>query len=497
MIRFLSKNDLRKIKLVEELSKSNITSLKDLSEKTNISKRILLSLVDSINNDYQGSVHINIEGSVGRISFKKDYCSKRFIKSIFSNYSIFKIIELTFFNNKLTINDISNMVFISTSSIYLLINEFNKYIKDYYDLKLSTNPIQLKGDEVEIRKFYFRIFSELYESGDFARKHLNNDQEEILEEVVEYIIRFLNIETDFYWFNKVKKTSLVSFIRYMTGHKIQDENIINKVRYLMTYYKDKNYDFSFFEEKTGVSLNEEILADIFYPYLLDGFFFRQTDDLSRVLSKNDKTSLSAESAMNLASIVSSLSSKYHLPVKNMFSIILDVHNNSFMEKYGFGSKPLLFDENSKALGNLYKLNPKFFDDLKEKITSYYKNIGEPKDYIVSRLCLALFSDWDGLYDLLVEKKGRLKGVIISDLSKNHAKLIKDQIENLVGRVIELSLYDDFYFTNKKLQNLDCDMIITNFYIPPIEGKIIYQIETSISANNMLDIWNLTLTNQSE
>lgn len=80
----------------------------------------------------------------------------------FKHSTHFSILEFIFFNEGCQAESICKEFYISSSSLYRIISQINKVIKRQFQFEISLTPVQIIGNERDIRYFFAQYFSEKY-----------------------------------------------------------------------------------------------------------------------------------------------------------------------------------------------------------------------------------------------------------------------------------------------------------------------------------------------
>ena len=75
---------------------------------------------------------------------------------------ICSLLEKVFFHPKMDVNAMANDLYVSNSTIYRWVEQFNAAVADSFSVHLDTHPLVLGGDEAEVRSFYTSFFKERY-----------------------------------------------------------------------------------------------------------------------------------------------------------------------------------------------------------------------------------------------------------------------------------------------------------------------------------------------
>ncbi|TKH18978.1 HTH domain-containing protein [Bacillus wiedmannii] len=129
---------------------------------------------------------------------------------------VFQILDQIFHQSVSTIKDLTNNLFIPSSSLYKYLEEVQNYLS-YFDLKLDKNPLRIQGTESHIIFMFTELYLKTYPSRIWP--FLNFSQEEILNYIKEIEnelqITFYPIDT-----RKISYFLVVLLYRKQQGHQI-------------------------------------------------------------------------------------------------------------------------------------------------------------------------------------------------------------------------------------------------------------------------------------
>ncbi|MDA9470585.1 helix-turn-helix domain-containing protein [Enterococcus sp. 5H] len=214
---------------------------------------------------------------------------KENIKKLLNDQPLPIIIESIFNGSLETITHYCEKLYISVSSIRQLLTLLKKVLKEF-DLTISTNPINIIGNEISIRYFYFQYFR-------YTQENLSIFSNSSHLDFIYHIIREISIDygsvlsTDYY---RLSHWLLIVETRINQGHTVSISSDT------FNFYKDKD---SFIRFKKAVNryffpskLREKITpSEILFAYLirLDSLTYEDpkyyfTDDYYIELKKFEK-----------------------------------------------------------------------------------------------------------------------------------------------------------------------------------------------------------------
>ena len=159
-LRPLLKRDLyRKLLLIETLyyGKKAMTS-EELTKLLKCTPPVLLNDIRLIN-EQEKYYQINRRNGLYSLVVADNAGLDMLVASSIDNSISFKILELLFFEECYTLNDLAKHLYCSLSTVQVHLKELSKLLKTW-KLKVERKPFRLLGNEVAIRHLYFLLFSE-------------------------------------------------------------------------------------------------------------------------------------------------------------------------------------------------------------------------------------------------------------------------------------------------------------------------------------------------
>src|SRR5699024_1759169 len=120
------------------------------------------------------------------------------------------LLENIFLKENITITDLAKILYVSSSTIYRLIDQINEATKEKH-FRIETNPCRIIGSEEEIRYFFYNYFHEKYSTLDWPYEYINENG---LDMLLQFFIEFTQMEADFAYYNIFKTVSVINLIRY-------------------------------------------------------------------------------------------------------------------------------------------------------------------------------------------------------------------------------------------------------------------------------------------
>lgn len=156
----------RKAQIFSILATSPIPlDVKFLIHQTNFSKRTISDYITEFNKERPYNMELS-QNSKNEFTLKtKDPSSiSLYLNAITENNPLFSIIERIYDNTFDTIESLSDHLYLSDSSVKRYLAHLKKELNQY-DLNLTLTPhINIVGDEITIRYFFFRYFRYVFDN---------------------------------------------------------------------------------------------------------------------------------------------------------------------------------------------------------------------------------------------------------------------------------------------------------------------------------------------
>lgn len=481
MKHILSKQSQRFLTTLEHLYYNNYSSYENLAHLSQVSIKTIQDDINKIN-DFIEPLEIQ-EYSQYEVHLKKqDNISCDYIYScILSNSLEFSTLELIFFEQEDRLEDYADALFISLSTLKRIISKINARIKKN-GIQISTNPIQLIGNESVICLTMANFFKEKYLTENYP---FSKVQYKVFDQLVHYALsnykEFLNYPD----MNKLKLYSFISIIRLQNGHYFNTENYHRAL--------EKEFDFPFlnnylfkqtFKSVFHIELSKENIIDFAYPFLNDNFAFNYQEIL-RIANKNQQKK---EEFDNLVILIDDISNSLDLPIETTKKekLLLDLYNVRLMM---IGKTYLLYNSKRNFLINLASDYPIIYQFVDEKIikNKRFKNYSESEK---EEIIYILLTHWSELFFAIQDKQPLYKAGLCMTSDIEHTKLIADMLNRKFYRRFDFQpiAFTSFKEAYKQFDNYD--VIITNVSNLKEKKKPVVSIDLYPSFNDYAKIYTL-------
>ncbi|MNO52727.1 Capsule synthesis positive regulator AcpB [compost metagenome] len=140
-------------------------TLAEVEKSLGISDKTIRKMVEEISKQLPSTVTIEVSRGKG-IVLRRDGRStiSEVISSMFRQTIFYRLMDLLFTNmGRLSVEELSEAMFMSTSSLKKLIVELNNNDLKAYKLRISYSTPMIKGNEMNIRYFYWNLYCDAYE----------------------------------------------------------------------------------------------------------------------------------------------------------------------------------------------------------------------------------------------------------------------------------------------------------------------------------------------
>ncbi|OMD70019.1 helix-turn-helix domain-containing protein [Paenibacillus sp. FSL P2-0121] len=140
-------------------------TLAEIEKSLGISDKTIRKMVEEISKQLPSTVTIEVSRGKG-IVLQRDGRStiSEVISSMFRQTIFYRLMDFLFTNvGRLSVEELSEAMFMSTSSLKKLIVQLNNDDLKAYKLRISFSTPMIKGNEMNIRYFYWKLYCDAYE----------------------------------------------------------------------------------------------------------------------------------------------------------------------------------------------------------------------------------------------------------------------------------------------------------------------------------------------
>ncbi len=480
MINLLTNSEKRRLQFVEILSKrENWMTLSNLGNELNCSDRVLKDDMTYFRKNFSD---FEIESSYRgvRLIFKQDKGLQFLYRKILSESTVYHLLEIIFLHENKSITELADMLFVSPSTIYRMIDQMNDGVLKF-GFKIETSPCRVVGQEENIRYFYYQYFFEKYSHLHWPFETIN---EEAVDQLLNFFIDFTQIPADFAFYHVLKTVTMVNLIRYKNGHEVNIEDLAINFDKISSHLESYAENFKHFEEALQLNVDSDLIQQLFTPYVQEGFSL----NVERMFGKAETNQKLANEITLLEDILTKVATASEIPLANKDFLMLALINSAHLEYREPQSGYILYNRNKYFAEAIQAEFPKFYQLLYEGMKNYRQFLRKPMtEDGINFFIYTLFTFWPNLVSELRKKFADMQGVIISNRHIAHAQMLKDFIEHELSNQLTIDIYTAMDLNLEILEALDYDFIVSNFPLPDLESKDSVYIENVPTYNDLRKI----------
>lgn len=259
---------------------------------------------------------------------------------------------------------------------------------------------------------------------------------------------------------------MVNLGRYKHGHLldgVEHENDLSRV--LFTIF-NQLFISQKFTTLNNLEMNSNYLYQVFTPYIRRaGLYTRK--QFAKTLSKNSQF---ATAYLQFGARLSNLANLHQVSIDVEY-ILFNIQGSIFLENTDPNSIYLLFNRNKYFSLTLKKYLPTIYEALYTSVVKLREDLALPLNE--DRINYLLFTLVTGWTNLILDVKSQIDKVsilIISNRHKTHSEMIKNILDQELHRVSKMDVYTDVFINQDRLEELDYDLIISNFPLPKLSDK---------------------------
>ncbi|GAF08292.1 helix-turn-helix domain-containing protein [Paenibacillus pini] len=173
-------------------------TLAEVEKSLGISVKTISKMVEEISKQLPSNVIIEVSRGKG-IFLRRDGRSKTIsevLSSMFRETIFYRLMHVLFMNvGRLSVEELAGVMFMSTSSLKKLIVQMNNHDLKPYKLRITYSTPMIKGNEMNIRYFYWKLYGDAYEFTGWPFEHIDfNDINQLLTNIEKEknIVYFIN-----------------------------------------------------------------------------------------------------------------------------------------------------------------------------------------------------------------------------------------------------------------------------------------------------------------
>lgn len=482
MKRLLDKVACRHLEIIEYMNKrDDWVSKTELMAQFSISQRTIendLEFIDATFSD----LHIIHYLEAYRLETSNAITIRQISSQLFWQISSLEIIEKVFLGELNTLHDIMVNYYISESTLYRRIKALNQLLSDKFDIEFQPTVLEFAGLEPRIRHYFLRYFFEKYGTTGWP---FPNIERQAVDNFLEFTFKILGIHIDFGRYQLIRYTCAINLLRALQGFKTnrrsQEIQRYYELAKEIDYFQQLNANF---QNKFDRPLDLDMLNELLFGFIGENLL-KNKDDLALKAYNNP---LVHKSVTHLKSISQTLSDQFQIPLEQTNGLLIELHNEAYLEFNQISVRALFYSRRHHYLQQIKYRFPEFYQAAWTLFAKYAKEVWEvPDEDMCKTLVFNLLIYWDGLYDNLLLKKRPLHVLVMSDMSKMHAKQIAQQFRIVTSPLIEVEVYEDYTLHDYCPIIERTDIILSNFPLV-IPGKHVVYYNDTISKEVMSQLY---------
>jgi len=460
----LSKKQRRQLQLLEILIKEKRWfHLKELAKRLDCTERSLKEDLSNLRSTFDDFL---IESSTNgiKLSYEDSVGLEVIYHHFFKESQAFALIEYLFFHKDVSNEYICRKFNLSHQSFYRLIRTINQKLQTKYNVKIDLKPLNLVGDEIDVRFFYAQYFAERYY---FMEWPFSEFKEEAVTDLITFFFKLYGYPLTFSLLRSYKVLLTVYLSRIKQGYFI--EMPTNYDMYKDQYQGVTNVEemLRYFSLQLGVELNGKVLEQFFIIFIQENFYFSPKSLIEAAATD----SYAKKSTTLIKDMFRELCYTYDLDIENLDEMLMHVHNTSHLGRKELFSEFLLFDIKTNTNEDFKSIFPAFYDDLRNYLIIYMKTMKHDlNEEILKHMIYTVYTHWERLLPQLLRRRKSIKVLIISRFDDHHAKSMIDFLNFYCTDNFEFTQMIKYNLTVNDIENSDADVVVANFMIPELKRK---------------------------
>ena len=478
----LTSKEKRQIKLIASIlaSENQTIEKKSLARALECSTRIIYPEVDEINNKFGDYIEIQRSNDRLKVIKYNDSTLSKIGQIIIQENLEFNIMAEAFLEKNNDVNVLSDMYFVSQSTIYRSIDKINNFFKHKkLGVSLVTNPLRFVGSEIILRQLWVHFIELFYDTSEWPLEDIDKS---LFNNLISAMTNIFNYGKYFQTSSILKLEFSVNLNRLKKGYYYQEgdwhcsDELMDYIlsfgdirKALKVILEEQNLEFTSDNLKNLMMyiINDEMIINSkqFINELEDNIVHQESFNqfkqaLQKLIKDFNLKSLDDQSFYHFALIIYNLSCAYsktpnifiEKAVYKEYEMInyLSSQFNTFDQRFRQIIKDYLkklptFNENynfNEILFHLYSIWPSLLNQLEKPLTKPVIRI-VTDSYFLSQQIANYFSTYIG----------KISNIIVSKESINNLPTIIDQTDILVttcitppsidSKTLYLSKFPDF------------------------------------------------------
>lgn len=458
--------ELKLISYVTENADAIGVKDKELSKALNIS---MLTLQTCLTN-------MQFMKEVGGITYKNGYITiwyhqhcglQEVYQKALRHSQSFKLLETLFFRDFNSLEELAEELFVSLSTLKRLIKKTNAYLTHTFGITILTSPVQVSGDEHQIRLFYLKYFSEAYKISEWPFGEMLNLKN--CERLLSLMIKEVDVRVNFTLFQHLKILSSVNLIRYYKGHSAVYDNKKTSHRFsqLIQSFLEIQDLSRLFYLKFGLYLDETTIAEMFSNHVNDQLEIGYAFD-----SIKQDSPTGCRKVTNWVRLLDELEIRLNLSVTNKYEVAVILHNTTVLKEEDITANYLFFDYKKSYL-NFYKQeHPYLYKAFVAGVEKLMRSEKEPiSTELTNQLIYAFFITWENSFLKVNQKDEKIRLLVIERSFNSVGNFLKKYI----GEFFSITNFNELDALTIDLEEIEkqYDVIVTDVMVGKSEKLEIF------------------------
>lgn len=457
---FISEAKLRKLTLMEYLNKfSEPVPVEQVKEHFNTTRTAIFEDLTDIQKQYP-EITIVQTTKVAYLKIPSYLSMRHYYINWIKKSNAFKLFELLFNEPTLDKKSVATQLKMSQSSLYRIVEQYNSKLLDKFQIKITMTPLQIVGDEKNIRAFYTEFFREFYSCQDWPfRVDL-----ETFSHFVRDAFSLLKVGVHYESVNDRIYTIAVNIVRTHQGYYISDmdsscEGLYNHLDFDKTFMTDER-----FRNVTGLEPKFELVQQVFFPFIDKNFL-----QYGYTVAPSQKSiSIMSVAHLNMKKLLNTYLKDFHFKASNedidTLSLELSSHGQFLASEALIDF--IYFNPCEEFINYLKNHYPLEYNYLYQQLTDYsMHHYHFSSDYLVERLIQKWFLLAKSKNIDIIHTRASINVALYLTYSDEYNQYIYDWFECRLNDSINLELISNQYISTDLLENIEADLVISSTCIP--------------------------------
>ncbi|MFV0392892.1 MAG: helix-turn-helix domain-containing protein [Coprobacillaceae bacterium] len=427
------------------------TTLKELCEEYNFSVKTAWSDLQELNH----MIHpVSIESDFNGIylHIPATYSIRYIYSQLLKESKEYALIEYAFFHEAENLVEVADYLDVSEATLRRMITHVNEGLKEA-GLKLSSSPLQLKGEPRRIFSFITFLLSEkyLYEEEYLPMRKLS---------ILNQLFNSVNvIKSDYLNYPDYKKLRLWVYTRaiYYRIHQkeIHYDSINPRIPEIFSFTKNQVL-YKQFEGVFGFELNENSIMFLFELFSKEHYALSY-EGLLEIVEDNQQARKQRDQIID---ILEQLSNIYEITLDNKEKLILDIYN---MLQIKVVKPYIVYNRRQTFIKEISHHHLLFYQTTQKLIKQVFQEAGTD---FVNEMIYIILTHWKGLTKKLEDKFQTISISVLMDTDIENTEMVIEILKQRTIYKIEEFIPSSLTLDSIVKEMPKVDMVVTN--IPGLE-----------------------------